>query len=303
MKSVLIPAAAFAAALAVAPADAQNVPPAYREQHRHEHDHDHGHGLPADQASLIRQRVDALSNELDYIQEHLEEHLEEGHVDQASAQLFRQADEALREAVHFRRSIRTGAETREVYDHFRVLDGQVHALMQAVQNSNDAPLRRAASRLAFADEQLHAAVARGAGQTTGEFIARQAHVLAGEAQRLERSARAVIAQQDHHEEGDHRGDRELIDALHDFVDKVEHFHETAENENDPGHLAEDFAIVDQSWHRVVDRINRNPHGAYLYRRAQRVGAMHDDLSRVIGVKTERRPIRFNVGRIGIQLGR
>jgi hypothetical protein len=31
--------------------------------------------------------------------------------------------------------------------------------------------------------------------------------------------------------------------------------------------------------------------------------MHDALSKVIGVKTERRPVRFNVGGIGIQLGR
>lgn len=50
-------------------------------------------------------------------------------------------------------------------------------------------------------------------------------------------------------------------------------------------------------------MNRNPRGAYLSQRASRVGAMHDDLSRVVGVKTERRVIRFNVGGIGINVGR
>jgi len=305
MKSILIPAAAFAAALAAAPADAQNLPPAYREQDRRGpvHEHEHGPVRPVDQTVAIRQRVDALSNELDYLQEHLEEHLEEGHADPAMAQLFRQADAAQGEAVHFRRSLRAGTPPQEIADHFRELDRLVHDLMQGMQATDDPALRRSTSRIAYADEQLHALVATGSGRPGGDFIARQAHVLAGEAERLERAARAVIAQQDHHEEGDHRGDRELLDAMHDFTAKVEHFHETAESEDDPAHVAEDFAIVDRSWHRVVELVNRNAHGAYLYRRAQRVGAMHDALSKVIGVKTERRPVRFNVGGIGIQLGR
>ncbi len=306
MKGFLVSAGAFvAAAFAGVSADAQLVlPPGYRDQHRHEHEQ----GRPpqvrtADQLPLIRQRTDALANEIDYIQEHIEEHLEEGHADSATYALFSQADEALREAVHFRKSLVSGSNLRDVYEHFRVLDQQVHALLPAIQSSEDPSLRRSASRLAFADEQLHAAVAVGAGQTTAEFIARQSHVLAAEAQRLERAARVTIAQQDHDQEGDHHGDRELIDALHDFSDRVEHFHETAENEDDPGHVAVDFALVDRSWQRVVELMNRSPHGAYISRRAQRVGAMHDDLSKVIGVKAPRRAIRFNLGGIGVQLGR
>ena len=145
--------------------------------------------------------------------------------------------------------------------------------MRAMQATDDGFLRRSAARLAFADERLHAAVVIGVGRPTGGFIARQAHVLAGEAERLERAARATVARQDHREGGDHRGDRELLDALHDFTAKVEHFHETAETEDDPGHLAEDFALVDRSWQRVVELMNRNPYGAYLSRRASRVGAM------------------------------
>lgn len=284
-------------ALLAATAQAQNVPPAYRDQHRH----DRGPVVtrPAgDSLSMVRLRADALAGEIDYLQEHLEADLEAG----GSAELFAQADDALREAIHFRRSVVNGVDPREVAEHFRTLDAQVHGLMQAVQDSGDPFLERAASRLAFADEQLHAAVSAG-GRPTGEFLARQAHVLAGEAQRLMRSAQAVIAQQDRHADGDHHGDPELLAAIQAFTDRVEHFHETAETEDDPGHLAEDFALVDESWHQVVDLLNRNPHGAYFYRRAQRVGAMHDDLSRVIGVKAPRRAIRFNVGGIGINLGR
>lgn len=307
MKALTVSAAALmAAALVAADGYAQGLPPVYREQDRGIRDQNRSpqnrNPQATSQTQVVRQRTDSLANELDAVLEHLEEDLAEGHGGRATAQLFHQAEAALQEAVHFRQSVRTGTTPQEIREHFRVLDGQVHALMQAMQQSQDAPLRRSVSRLAYADEQLHAAVAMGQ-PATADFVARQAHVLAGEAQRLERAVRSVIAQQDHHEGGDHRGDPELINAVHDFVDKVEHFHETAETENDPGHLAVDFADVDQSWHRVVDLINRNPHGAYLYRRAQRVGAMHDDLSRIIGVRSERRPIRFNVGGVNIQLGR
>jgi hypothetical protein len=313
MKTFLILSAALAVSLAGAStALAQRPilrPPAYEHEHEEgrlrRRDRQpvqiHPHGHAAEWIPVIRQRAEAIAYEIDYVQEHLEGHLEEGHADRAMAQLFRQADATLAEAIHFHDSLRPGSTTREIADHFRVLDKQVHALMEMMQATNDPVLRRAVSRLAFADEQLYAAVGTPAGQAGPEFIARQAHVLAGEAQRLERSARAIIASQDHREGGDHRADRQLLDALHDFTDKVEHFHETAEHEDDAEHIAEDFQLVDRSWHRVVELMNQNPHGAYLSRRAQRVGSMHDDLSRVIGVRAERRLIRFNIGNIGIDL--
>ncbi|HEX6985686.1 MAG TPA: hypothetical protein VF170_09925 [Planctomycetaceae bacterium] len=271
----------------------------------HDHEHDgHGHGQPADRTAVIRQRTDALANELDNVQEHLEEHLQEGHADRAMAQLFRQADAALAEAIHFQESVRRDTPPREIAGHFRELDGQVHGLIKGLRAIDDPALRRLSSRLASADEQLHAVVTiGGGGRPSGDFAARQAHALADEAQRLERAARATIAQQDHDDRGDHRGDRELLDALRDFSGKVEHFHETAENENDSAHLAQDFAAVDQSWHRVVDLMNRNPHGAYLSRRAERVGTMHDSLAEALGVQGERRVIRFNIGGIGVDLQR
>ncbi len=322
MKTLLIPAAMFAAAVlsgeaAYAQLLEQNRNPTLPPTYRHEHDEDRSRGsandrvrVPggpsnrvSDQTTLIRQRADAVANEVENIQAHLEDHMEEGHADQATYRLFYTADSALQQTIQFRRSIQPAASPEEVYEQFRALDQQIHGLMQAVQASNDPTVTRDLSRLAYADERLHAVVATGAGQTTSGFIARQAHVLATEAQQLERAARVTIAQQDGHAEGGHRGDAELIEAIHVFADRVEHFHETAEHENDRSHLAEDFTRLDQSWQRVVELMNRNPHGAYLSRRAQRVGAMHDDLSRVIGVKAERRSIRFNIGGVGVDLGR
>ncbi len=270
--------------------------------HDREHD-DHGHGRPADRPSVIRQRADALANELDNVQEHLEEHLQEGHADRTMTQLFRQADAALAEAIHFQRSIRPETPPQEVAEHFQVLDRQVDGLIKGLRAIDDRVLRRMSSRLASADEQLHAVISTGGGRPAGDSVARQAHALAEEARRLERAARATIAQQDHNDQGDHRGDRELTDSLRDFAGKVEHFHETAETEHDSAHLAQDFAIVDQSWHRVVDLMNRNPHGAYLSRRAERVGELHDSLAQAIGVQGERKVIRFNVGGIGVNLQR
>ncbi len=309
MKTILFPSALFAAVFASAAADAQvrnqnrNLPPTY--QHEHEHD-DRGTGRPArpvDQTTQIQQRADQLANAVEEIQEHLEHHIHDGHGEQEMYQLFDQCETVLGQTVQFRRAVRQDVPPRQVYDQFRALDQQVHSLMQAVQKSNDRALQRDLSQLAYADERLHAAVATVAGQTTNEFIARQAHVLAAEAQQLERAVRFTMERQDGDEDGRHRGDAELVDAIHRFADRVEHFHETAEHESDRQHLREDFALLDQSWHQVVDLMNRNPHGAYLSRRAQRVGSLHDDLSRVLGVETQRRAIRFNVGPFDINLGR
>lgn len=218
-------------------------------------------------------------------------------------ELYDRAEGVLGQAIQFRRSIQPGMPPRQVYDQFRPFDQQVHGLMQAVQGTDDSFMRRNLSQIAYADERLHAVVATGAGQTTGEFIARQAHVLAGEAQQLERAVRFTMRRQDGDEEGRHHGDAELVDAIHRFTERVEHFHETVEHEDDREHLREDFARLDQSWHQVVELMNQNPHSAYLQRRAQRVGAMHDDLSRVLGVESQRRTIRFNVGPFDINLGR
>lgn len=248
-----------------------------------------------DRTAVIRQRVDTLANELDNVQEHLEEYLAEGHGDRTMAQLFRQADAALAEAIQFQRSVRRDTPPQEIAGHFHELDGQIHGLIKELRAIDDQVLRRLSSRLASADEQLHAIVVIGADRPSGDFAARQAHALAEEARRLERAARMTIAQQDRNNSGDHRGDRELLDALRDFGGKVEHFHETAETENDSAHLAQDFTAVDQSWHQVVELMNRNPHGAYLSRRAERVGTMHDSLAEALGVQGERRSIRFNIG--------
>ena len=292
-----------ATADAQAPAQRRNLPPTYR----HEHDHNHQGNLPpgrvAEATTLIQQRADQLANAIENLQEHIEDHLEDGHGSREMYKLFDQAEGTLVQTIQFRRASRAGVPPRQIYDNFRALDQQVHGLMQAVQSANDNAMRRNLSQLAYADERLHAAVAKEAGQTTGEFVARQAHVLAAESQELERAVRLTMARQDGDEDGRHRGDAELVDALHRFTDRVEHFHETAEHEDDMEHLRQDFALVDQSWHQVVDLMNRNPHGAYLSRRAQRVGAMHDDLSRVLGVKAERRPIRFNLGPFDINLSR
>lgn len=331
MKTILVPAAALSVGLAcggwaAAQDRFRDDPPVHEHElehetdapvrqrgrqveeldpHAHEHEHadPHGRGQAADRTALIRQRAAAVANELDRIQEQLEEHLQEGHGDQGMRRLFRQADTALAAAVHFRRTLKPGMPPQEVAEHFRELDGQLHGLIEAMESIDDRDLRRAASRLDYADEQLHAAAVTGAGRPGADFVVRQAHVLAGEAQRLERAARATIAEQDHEEEGDHRGDRELLEALRDFAGKVAEFHETVETGRDAGHVAQDFEVVDQSWHRVVDLMNRNPHGAYLSRRAERVGSMHDELSRVVGVKTERRLIHFDVEAADVEVGR
>lgn len=308
MKTILIPSALFAATFAAA-AEAQvlnqnrNLPPTYRHEHEHDAPNTRRPNRMPDQATQIQQRTDQLANAIENLQEHLEDHIRDGHGGRDLYRLFDQCEAVLLQTVRFRRSVRQNVPPRQIYDQFRALDQQVHGLMQAVQGTNDRVLQRHLAHVTYADERLHAIIATNAGQTTNGFIARQAHVLAAEAQQLERAVRFIIERQDGDDEGRHRGDAELIDAVHRFADRVEHFHETAEHEDDREHLRQDFARLDQSWHQVVELMNRNPHGAYLSRRAQRVGSMHDDLSRVLGVETERRVIRFNVGPFDINLGR
>lgn len=254
-------------------------------------------GRTSDRGRLIHQRSEALANELEAVMERLEDQLGDEHGHDAGGgpggrQLFAQADAAMRAAIGFGRTVQSGGNPQESYVRFKRLDGQVHSLLEGLRPARDPGLRRSAARVAYADEQLHALIAPPAAQNPVEFVVRRSEVLASEARQFERAARTAMAQAGEGPAGGHPGDRELLAAAEAFAGEAEHFHEEIENAGSPKEIAGDFAEAERGWYQVVDQLNRNAHSGYLYRRAQRVDAAHEEICRLVGARGQRPVLRF-----------
>lgn len=240
-------------------------------------------GRGRDDLTTIRQRTERLASALEHLQEDIRIELE----GRQARELFRQADQALEEALHFQRSLRPGIDRRHIVQDFQALDRQVHELLRNLERvPRRGALARGAARVRFADEQLHFAVFRG-DRTDGrirEVIARQAHVLENQSHNLLQAARFVV--------GPGRRGRELMSALQQFVEEAEHFHESVEKGADRKHAARDFAELDRSWHELVRRLNASAYGAYLRRRAEQVNAVHNQLHELLQIDSDRPRVRY-----------
>lgn len=218
------------------------------------------------QRSSAERWVQQLENEIDHLQEDL---LYERGVYPAG--LEDQAEDASRAVAHFRRVLRRERDRQHLIRDFEEMDQQVHRLVQQLTESGDGWLRRQASRISYADEQLHYVLRTRAADdqvdpVSRELIARHAHVLESESSNLRDMAERF-------------GRREpaLRDALSKFADEAEHFHEVVERGADVGHLASDFQEVDTAWHGAVEHINRSASRVYLLRRAHDVNRVHNQL--------------------------
>lgn len=260
---------------------------------------EHGRGPDADGAeegAAVEQRAEALAGELEVAAEHLEDGLipdgnDDRPADPRTVRLFRRTEMALVEAVRFRDLIGTGAAPQKVLSEFESLDDHVQGVLPVLLSSQNPALRRSGSRVAYADEQLRALVATGAARRPSELVPRQARVLSAEAARLERAARFDVAQIDADDVGTRRGDPELVAAIRAFSEATDRFDLTAETERDPGHLAKSFSAVDVGWRRVVELANANRLGVFVLRRAERVGTIHEEIRRALGVPGDRPVIR------------
>jgi len=222
-------------------------------------------------AAAIERWTDHLLSELDHLQEDISFEREAD-----LRRLGAPVDEALTAAVHFQRVLARGAGHAHLLRDFRALDTAVHNLLERLSSYRQSWLRRAASRIQYADQQLHYLLA--ATDAPGqdgyrELVARHAHVLETESRQLEQVARQ--------ERSRRQLDGSLERAVRSFADDAKHFHQSVERGADSEHLRNDFAELDRSWHRVVNQINTSPYGMYLRRHAQRVDAVHNQLHEIL----------------------
>jgi hypothetical protein len=200
--------------------------------------------------------------------------------------IYRQADDVLSLLVDFERGLDAAPSRERLYARFGEVGVKLHELLEAVQKEakDVRALRREASRVDAADEELHFALS--AGDTTAlrvqQVFKRQARRLVFAAKELEETAQYALSQ----EPGDvSPGDfRKLVEASVRFQRSVE-----AGTEREQ--LRKDFQDVDQAWLRVVEVLKRiKPRqNLYLVRCAAQVDRLHERLYRLLDLKEKDRP--------------
>lgn len=200
--------------------------------------------------------------------------------------LYRQADEALSLLVDFERALDATPSRGRLYARFSEFDAKLHDLLESVQKEAKEvrALRREASRVESADEELHFALSAGdtTAQRVQEVFKRQARRLVSAAKELEETAQYALGK----EPGDiSPGDfRKLVEASVRFQRSVE---AGAEREQ----LRKEFQEVDHAWERTVEVLKRiKPReNLYLVRSAAQMDRMHERIYRLLGLKEKARP--------------
>jgi len=201
--------------------------------------------------------------------------------------LYRQADEALSLVVDFERSLDAATSRERLYARFGEFDTKLHELLEAVQKEakNVRALRREASRVESADEELHFVLSAGdpTAQRVQAVFKRQARRLVSAAKELEETAQYALSK----DSGDvSPGDfRNLVEASVRFQKSVE---AGAEREQ----LRKDFRDVDHAWQRTVEVLKRiKPRdNLYLVRSAAQMDRLHERIYRLLGLKEKNRPL-------------
>ena len=217
----------------------------------------------------VRQLVDEI--------EHLEEDLHFERV-RVSRELYDQVDQTLQAAVHFERVVQQQGDQEHLTRDFQQMDRIIHELVNTLASMEQSWIRRAASRIQYADQQLHyQLVPRNGGQGSTNFrerVARHAHVLELESRQLAQATKTPY--------GRAAQQAELAGAIDSFADAAEHFHASVERGADREHLRSDFSELDDQWHRVAHQVNRSQYGIYLRGRAARVNQVHNQLHALVG---------------------
>lgn len=226
--------------------------------------------------SGAEQWTNKLVDELDHLEEDL-------YYERTERGLIKEVESTLNAVVHFRRVLRGGADRDHLIRDFREMDKQVHDLLEELSDSRSSWLRRATSRIRYADEQIHYYLAvpdRDDQETFRELVARHAHVLEQQSERLEGISRRFPNPPGR--------PNSLHEAIRDFADEAEHFHKVVEEGADRAHLQRDFRELDQSWHNAVDQINRSSQGLWVRRQAQLVNKVHNQLHELLDLKDDAR---------------
>lgn len=221
--------------------------------------------------------VRQLDNEINHLQEDL--HYQRGTYPRG---LDEQAEQTARAVAHFHQMLSRSDDRRHLMRDFQEMDQQVHRLVDLLNQSDDAWLRRQASRILYSDEQLHYALRAGspdAPSEARELLARLAHLLEDEAANLRQLSERVD-----------RNDGRLRRAVAAFADEARHFHQTIERGASIDHLQGDFRQVDETWHQAVDSINQSAYGFYLRRTAQDVNRVHNQIHGILAGEDETRSV-------------
>jgi hypothetical protein len=220
-------------------------------------------------APSVGRWIRQLASELDHLQEDL--FFERGSY---PAGLSEQVEQLSLMVAHFQRVQQQSNDQGHLRRDFQEMDRRVHDLVRTLDGSNDPWLRRQASRIRYADEQLHYALERRLDRPrrdAREVLARQAHLLDGLARDLEQL----------HDRVDRRSTR-LDEAIHEFADHADHFHEVVEEGAGRDHLRRDFEQLDAAWHRVVEGLNRSSYGYYLRSVARDIDRVHNQINELVG---------------------
>lgn len=238
----------------------------------------------AQMAPSVERWVRQLESEIDHLQEDL--YYQRGSYPRGLDEQVEQASQAV---THFHQVLRRTNDPQHLMRDFGEMDQQVHQLVDRLRQSGDSWLRRQASRISYPDEQLHYVLQTRFGDTgsdSRELLARHAHTLENEAKTLLDLVDRVG-----------RRDDAVRRAIEEFADEAEHFHQVVERGPDLQHLRDDFRSVDESWRRVVSRLNQSSHGLYLRRTAENVNRVYSQIHQLLtegqgpGVEPPQRPQR------------
>lgn len=236
-----------------------------------------------EQVAVIHQLADRLSSEVEHLQEDIRIELR----GRQARRLHGEADATLSRVIHFQRAVTRNADRRHIYRDFNEMDRHLHRFLETLRASAEGgALQRGISRVSYADQQLHFAVFGGddAPQRQQEAIARQAHALENESREFARIAEYILQNS--------RGGDDLRDAIDEYADEAEHFHESYERGADPDHVVRDFRSLQESWQQVVEQLNQSRYGGYLRRRAERVNVIHENLHRLLRLDSSPPRIRY-----------
>jgi exonuclease VII large subunit len=217
---------------------------------------------------MVGRWVRQLASELDHLQEDLL--FERGRYPRGLSEQVEQVSLAV---AHFQRMRLRTTDQRHLRRDFQEMDRRVHDLVRTLERSRDPWLRRQAARIRYADEQLHYALQRqfdGSGGSPRDLLARHAHLLENLARDLQQLEDRV-----------NRRNGRLSEAIEEFVDRAEHFHEVVEQGVSGEHLRRDLQRLDEAWRRVVERLNRSAYTYYFRSAAQNIDDVLQQIDEIL----------------------
>ncbi len=215
--------------------------------------------------------VGQLADELDHLQEDL--YFERS----TDGALVEHVDRALEGAVHFQRAAQVTTDGDHLRRDFREVDRVVHELLDRAAAAQEPWLRRAISRIRYADQQIHYHLHQGVPEADVEadasVLARHAQLLRNEIRELDQVADNLRVRT--------RRDVNLKASIEAVGRDAEHFQNTVRQTADLAHLQRDFQQLDEHWNDTIREINRSPYGVYLRRHAQRVNRVHRQIQQLV----------------------